>query len=173
MNEFQRPAYPTGALAMMATITARDFMVTRLTTLTPDMDVHDAIKLLLRHRISGAPVVGPRDQYLGVFSERCSMQVILDAAYEQLPSSQVGMFMDTKAMTIAPDTQLLSIAQAFLLTNYRRLPVIDEDGVLLGQVSRRDVLNATVDILKPAKSVRESSFLYISALKTREEAPVG
>ncbi|QDV72384.1 CBS domain-containing protein [Botrimarina mediterranea] len=158
---------------MMATITARDFMVTRLTTLTPDMDVHDAIKLLLRHRISGAPVVGPRDQYLGVFSERCSMQVILDAAYEQLPSSQVGMFMDTKAMTIAPDTQLLSIAQAFLLTNYRRLPVIDEDGVLLGQVSRRDVLNATVDILKPAKSVRESSFLYISALKTREEAPVG
>ena len=157
---------------MMATITARDFMVTRLTTLTPDMDVHDAIKLLLRHRISGAPVVGPRDQYLGVFSERCSMQVILDAAYEQLPSTQVGLFMDTQAKTIRPDTQLLSIAQAFLLTNYRRLPVVDEEGVLLGQVSRRDVLSATVDILKPAKSVRESSFLYISALKTREEAPV-
>ena len=157
---------------MMATITARDVMVTRLTTLTPDMDVHDAIKLLLRHRISGAPVVGPHDQYLGVFSERCSMQVILDAAYEQLPSSKVGMFMDTEAMTIVPDTQLLSIAQAFLLTNYRRLPVVSEEGVLLGQVSRRDVLSATVDILKPAKSARESSFLVLSALKTREEAPV-
>lgn len=157
---------------MMATITARDFMVTRLTTLSPDMDVHDAIRLLLRHRISGAPVVGPGDQYLGIFSERCCMQVILDAAYEQLPSTQVGVFMDTEAMTIAPETQLLSIAQAFLLTNYRRLPVIDGDGVLLGQVSRRDVLNATVDVLKPTPSARESSFLYISALKTREEAPV-
>lgn len=157
---------------MMATITARDFMVTRLTTLTPDMDVHDAIKLLLRHRISGAPVVGPNDQYLGVFSERCSMQVILDAAYDQLPSCKVRMFMDTEAMTIVPGTQLLSIAQAFLLTNFRRLPVVDGDGVLLGQVSRRDVLSATVDILKPAKSVRESSFLYISAIKSREEAPV-
>ncbi len=157
---------------MMATITARDFMVTRLTTLSPDMDVHDAIRLLLRHRISGAPVVGPGDHYLGVFSERCCMQVILDAAYEQLPSTRVGVFMDTEALTIAPETQLLSIAQAFLLTSYRRLPVIAADGVLLGQVSRRDVLNATVDSLKPAPSVRESSFLYISALKTREEAPV-
>lgn len=157
---------------MMPTITARDFMVTRLTTLTPEMDVHDAIRLLLRHRISGAPVVGPGDKYLGVFSERCSMQVILDAAYEQLPSTQVGVFMDTEAMTISPDTQLLSIAQAFLLTSFRRLPVVDEDGVLLGQVSRRDVLAATVDSLNPAAPVRESSLLYLSALVSREEAPV-
>ena len=147
-------------------------MVTRLTTLSPEMDVLDAIRLLLRHRVSGAPVVGPQNQYLGVFSERCSMQVILDAAYEQFPPSQVGAFMDVNAMTIKPGAQLLSIAQAFLLTKYRRLPVVDDDGVLLGQVSRRDVLNATVDILKPEKSAHKSSVLYLSALKSRDEAPV-
>ncbi len=156
---------------MMQTITARDFMVTKLTTLDPDMEVHEAIRLLLRRRISGAPVVGPGYRFLGVFSERCSMQVLLDAAYEQLPTSHVGAFMDREAMTIEPDTQLLSIAQAFLLTNYRRLPVLDEDGTLMGQVSRRDVLNAAVDSLK-TEPVRERSLLYLSALIERDNAPM-
>lgn len=156
---------------MMTTIQASDCMVTKLVTLSPEMDVHVAIRMLLKKRISGAPVVGPKGEYLGVFSERCSMQVILDAAYEQLPSNHVGAFMDREAMTIAPDTQLLSIAQAFLLANYRRLPVVDEGGQLLGQISRRDVLNATVDSLK-AEPVREKSLLYLSALMDREDAPV-
>lgn len=156
---------------MMTTIQASDCMVTKLTTLSPEMDVHEAIQMLLKKRISGAPVVGPKGEYLGVFSERCSMQVILDAAYEQLPSSHVGAFMDREAMTITPDTQLLSIAQAFLLASYRRLPVVDEDGQLLGQISRRDVLNATVDSLK-AQPVREKSLLYLSALMERGDAPV-
>lgn len=156
---------------MMQTINARDFMVTKLTTLAPNMEVHEAIRLLLKKQISGAPVVGPGYKFLGVFSERCSMQVLLDAAYEQLPTSHVGAFMDREAMTIEPDTQLLSIAQAFLLTNYRRLPVVSEDGVLVGQVSRRDVLKAAVDTLKTAP-VRERSLLYLSALIERNEAPV-
>lgn len=155
----------------MQTIHASDFMVTRLTVLDPEMDVHEAIKLLLRKKISGAPVVGPDYKYLGVFSERCSMQVLLDAAYEQLPSNHVAAFMDTTAMTIQPDTQLLSIAQAFLLTNYRRLPVIDDDGTLMGQVSRRDVLRAAVDSMRDVP-VREKSLLYLSALMARDEAPM-
>jgi len=156
---------------MMQTIQARDFMVTRLTTLRPEMDVHEAIRLLLKRRISGAPVVGPHHEYLGVFSERCSMQVILDASYEQLPSNHVGAFMDKEATTILPDTQLLSIAQVFLLTNRRRLPVVDEGGKLLGQISRRDVLAAAVHALESVP-VRERSLLYLSALVSREEAPV-
>ena len=156
---------------MMHTTTAREFMVTRLTTLHPDMEVHEAIQMLLRRKISGAPVVGDGGEYLGVFSERCSMQVLLDAAYDQLPTSHVGAFMDREAMTIHPDTQLLSIAQAFLLTNYRRLPVIDDEGALVGQVSRRDVLRAAVDCLETSP-VREKSLLYLSALLSREEAPL-
>jgi len=36
---------------------ARNVMVTRLVTLGPDADAFDAIGQLLRHRVSGAPVV--------------------------------------------------------------------------------------------------------------------
>ena len=100
------------------------------------------------------------------------MHVLLDAAYEQLPSNEVRVFMDADAQTIEPDTHLLSIAQVFLLTPYRRLPVI-EDGRLVGQVSRRDVLRAAMKLLKLSPSRAEgSSLLYLSALVERDEAPL-
>ena len=156
----------------MSQSTARDFMIKKLVKLHPDMDVLEAVQMLLKNRISGAPVVDSDGVYLGVFSEKCSMQVLLDAAYEQLPSNTVRAFMDCDAQTIAPDTQLLSIAQVFLLTSYRRLPVL-EDGRLIGQVSRRDVLRAALALLKhrPIRS-QETTLLYLSALVERNEAPV-
>ena len=51
-------------------IVARDIMVKRLITLSPDMDVFKAIDLLLKHRISGAPVVDENNMLIGIFSER-------------------------------------------------------------------------------------------------------
>lgn len=156
----------------MGEVTARDFMTTRLVTLRPEMDVIKAVQLLLKNRISGAPVVDNDGTYLGVFSEKCSMNVILDAAYDQLPSSHVRAFMDTEAQTIKPDTHLLSIAQVFLLTPYRRLPVLENDR-LVGQVSRRDVLQASLDVLpREPERPKESSLLYLSAVVERSEAPL-
>lgn len=146
-------------------------MVTKLVTLNPEMDVMEAVERLLKYRISGAPVVDSMGNYLGVFSEKCCMHVILDAAYEQLPSNKIRVFMDTDAQTIGPDTHLMSIAQAFLLTNYRRLPVL-EDGRLVGQISRRDVIKAAMDILRHSPRDTESKLLYLSALVERHEAPL-
>lgn len=157
----------------MVSITAKDIMVKRLVTLRPEMDVHDAVQMLLKNRISGAPVVDPRNKLLGVFSERCCLGVIVDSAYEQLPTHDVGSFMDREARAISPDTQLLSIAQLFLLGHLRRLPVVDEEGYLLGQISRRDVIKAGMaELDKMDTSASESSILYFSAVAGREKAPV-
>ena len=156
---------------MNESITAREFMVTRLVTLPPQMDVLEGVRMLLKNRISGAPVVDGDGKYLGVFSEKCSMQVLLDAAYDQLPSNEVRAFMDCDAKTITPDTDLLTVAQVFLLTTYRRLPVLDEAGMLVGQVSRRDVLRAAMKALDH-QPVREASLLYLSAIIESHEAPL-
>jgi len=160
---------------MACTLRASDFMVKRLVTVPPEMDVLDAVRMLLKYSVSGAPVVDRDGRYLGVFSEKCAMNVILDAAYDQLPTNEVRAFMDTEAQTIGPDTDLLAIAQVFLLTNYRRLPVVDEERRLLGQVSRRDVMRAALDALDldhQQSTVREKSLLYLSAIFERHEAPV-
>lgn len=156
----------------MTQITARDFMVTDVITVSPAADVIDAVRLLILNHISGAPVVDGKGTYLGVFSEKCSMHVLLDAAYEQLPVHDVRSFMDSEAQTIAPETHLLSIAQVFLLTPYRRLPVL-EGGKLVGIVTRRDVMKCWMRLIDQAPSdSREMSLIYFSALFERQEAPL-
>lgn len=136
-----RAARESGA-ALRAPLRARDFMVTRLVTLSPQTDAFEAIGLLLKHRISGAPVVEEDGTFLGVFSEKFSMRVLIDAAYDQLPSCEVAAFMNTDfGRTITEQLDLLKIAQIFLDTPYRRLPVL-RAGKLVGQISRRDVLRA-------------------------------
>ena len=147
-------------------------MVTDVITVSPATDVIDAVRLLLKHHISGAPVVDSKGKYLGVFSEKCSMHVLLDAAYEQLPVHDVRSFMDVEAQTIALETHLLSIAQVFLLTPYRRLPVLD-NGKLVGLVTRRDVMKCWMGLIDQVSGEsRETTLMYFSALFERHEAPL-
>lgn len=153
-------------------VLARDIMVTRLVTLTSDMDALEAIRKLLKHRVSGAPVVDDEGNYLGVFSEKNAMRFLLDLTYEQLPSSQVGAFMDTSPKrTIGEEADLLTIAQVFLDTDFRRLPVL-RSTKLVGQISRRDVLRAAVKLVDDYPPLREKTLLYLSALMDRNEAPL-
>ena len=145
-------------------------MVTKLVTLSPMMDVFEAIGLLLKHEISGAPVVDEQRYLQGVFSERCSMSVLVAAAYDQLPSTQLFAFMDTEMGTVGEETDLLTIAQTFRNTSCRRLPVL-RDGKLVGQISRRDVLRAAHQLNAVAPD-RETALLYLSSLVDRGDAPI-
>lgn len=155
-------------------IAAESFMVPvkRLVTLKPEMDALDAIRKLLKHKISGAPVVDRENRYLGVFSEKCSMRLLLNAAYEELPSSSVEAFMDTDlTRIISINHDLLAVAEIFVTTPYRRLPVLKGD-VLVGQVSRRDVLNTAIQTLDKYGKQETNKLLYLSALMSRNDAPL-
>lgn len=151
-------------------VVARDIMVTRLITLRPDMDVFEAIDVLIKNRISGAPVVSDSGEYVGVFSERCSISLLLAAAYDGVPTNKIDQFIDRDAPTITPETDLLSIAQAFLGTTSRRLPVLQGDHII-GQVSRRDLLRAAHRLLDMGSS-EGSSVLYLSGLNDPTESSI-
>ena len=148
--------------ASVASHLARDIMVSRLVTLKPDRDVFDAIGHLLKHRISGAPVVDEQRNFLGVFSERYCMSVVIESAHEQLPTAKVSAFMNTDVGRAIPeDTTLLDIAQIFLYTHYRRLPVL-RDGKLVGQICRRDVLRVAHKLTTTAKG-QKAAKMYLRA----------
>lgn len=133
---------------------------------SPDTDVLDAIDLLLERRISGAPVVDSQNRFLGVFSEKSCMSVLLGMVYDQLPGSSVAAFMDTdKERTIRADCPLLDMTRIFLDTPLRRLVVLDGETVI-GQVSRRDVLRA-------ARAVQNPSFEFGAASSAARAAAKG
>ena len=122
---------------------AREIMTRKLVTLRPQMSVAEAIKLLLRHSISGAPVVGEDGALLGMFSEFDCLRALANEEFhlERDASRLVGDLMTRDGHTIPPELDLFRIAQAFVDLRVRRLPVMEE-GRLLGQLSRRDVLRA-------------------------------
>ncbi|MFG0333069.1 MAG: HPP family protein, partial [Maioricimonas sp. JB049] len=94
----------------------------------------------------------------------------LESLADRPTTAPLSAFMDRNARTVAEDDDLLSLANVFLRTNYRRLPVL-RDRRLMGQISRRDLLKAAHQMMA-VPSTRESNLLYLSSLRPREEAPI-
>ena len=151
---------------------ARDVMVRDLVKLDPQMDLFDAIDLLLQHEISGAPVVDENGRVLGVFTEKDCLRVLVNAAYEQLPTTRIYAFLETTCETVDEDTDLLTIAQLFLSKPFRRLPVVRE-GKLVGQISRRDILKAVNSVETSNENPHHARLLYLSSLLPMDDAPIG
>lgn len=151
---------------------ARDIMETKLITLTADMDLHDAAQLLVRNRISGAPVLNEDGTLEGLLTEKDLMTALIDAVYDELPSTKVSSYMNREPYTISEDLDLLSVAQLFQTHPFRRLLVV-RDGRLMGLVSRRDVLKSVIKLIEPAQD-HNAAMLYLSALRDNNEgAPFG
>lgn len=132
----------------MKSVTARDYMATYLVKFTPEMDVLDVVNSLLQYRVSGAPVVDEQNHIVGVISERDCLKAVLSAAYHDDLGATVGELMTTDVETVDADMSIVQVAELFLKSNVRRYPVLEE-GRLVGQISRRDILRAFVRFVNP------------------------
>jgi len=111
-------------------------------TLHPDMDVHDAIAVLLDQKITGAPVVDNKENLVGILSEKDCLRTLVHGAYSGVPGGgKVEDYMTREVDTIHPDLDIFTVADRFLNCSYRRLLVI-KDKKLVGQITRRDLLRA-------------------------------
>ncbi|MGZ5051027.1 MAG: CBS domain-containing protein [Methylobacter sp.] len=126
---------------MLTKITVADYMTKRLVTVTPDTDVVDAVKKMLDHKITSAPVVDQHERVLGMFSEIDVMSVVLETAYNQGMSGKVGDYMSKEVISVDADSSIVDLAEKFQKTAVRSFPVFEENE-LVGIVSRTDVLRA-------------------------------
>ena len=132
---------------MLKSVLVKDYMAKNLTTFTPEMDISEAIKYLNKHKISGAPVVNDRGQLVGMLSEQDCLQVALQSTYyEDWVGGDVSQYMTSPVKTVSDSASVVDLAEKFINSSYKRYPVLDEDGSLVGQISRSDVLRA-LDIL--------------------------
>ena len=118
----------------------RDFMTTRLYTLSPEVNILDAVDMLVERSISGAPVTRA-GRLVGMLSEKDCLRLLSKGANDDVPTGTVGDYMVTDVKTVPPTMDIYYLAGLFLKHPYRRYPVV-EDGVVIGQISRRDVLRA-------------------------------
>lgn len=126
-------------------VQVKDYMSGKLVTFAPDTDVLDAIHELLHHRIAGAPVIDDHGTLVGMLSEFDCLSVILKAAYHEQPGGPISELMTTEVDTVDANMSIIDLAELFIASGYRRYPVM-KDNMLVGQISRKDVLRALQDI---------------------------
>jgi predicted transcriptional regulator len=122
-------------------ITVREYMAANLVTFTPETEIFEAIRQLINHGISGAPVTDKLGNIVGILSEKDCLKMALNAAYYDEMGGKVADFMSGKAVTVDVETSIVEVAEMFLNSPFKRYPVL-KDNRLVGQISRSDVLKA-------------------------------
>ncbi|RMF15665.1 MAG: CBS domain-containing protein [Gammaproteobacteria bacterium] len=131
---------------MFRSVKVRDYMTTKLVTFKPEDELTGAIERMLKHGISGAPVVNDAGEVVGMISEMDCLKSILSCSYYDYEclGGTVGEYMTREVDVISPEDDILSVTQKYIDQRRRRFPVV-ENGKLVGQISRRDVLRAIKD----------------------------
>jgi CBS domain-containing protein len=135
--------------------TVRDLMTTRVVALRKDADYKEIVTALRRYRVSACPVIDDANRLIGLVSEA-------DLLYKQtdpdLPTGKVRLawrlgehskatavtaeeLMTAPAIAIHAGAPIAEAARLMQDNQIKRLPVIGNDGALVGILTRSDVLS--------------------------------
>ncbi|XP_054808237.1 CBS domain-containing protein CBSX1, chloroplastic [Prosopis cineraria] len=154
--------------------TVGEFMTRKedLHTVKPTTSVDEALETLVEHRITGFPVVDDDWKLVGVVSDydllaldsisgnpqtdNNDMFPEVDSTWTTFNEVQkllsktkgkmVGELMTPAPMVVRETTDLEDAARLLLETKFRRLPVVDADGKLVGLITRGNVVRAALQI---------------------------
>ena len=121
--------------------TVSDYMTEDPITIRPETDILEVIALLLKHQISGMPVVDEHDHLVGFLSEKDCLDAFLDAEYHEWPAALANDLMSREVVTIEPEAGILEAAELFSQKGFHQLPVVQQDR-MVGQIGRKDVIRA-------------------------------
>jgi len=128
----------------------KDVMTSDVTTVEPATSLKDVAALLVERRISGLPVVDPDGKVL-LFKE-CGEQgpqgvlawLLEPGGPAKLEATTAEEAMTAPAKTIGPERPVVEAAKRMLEEAVNRFPVVDEEGTLIGIVTRADLVRAFV-----------------------------
>jgi CBS domain-containing protein len=135
--------------------TVKDVMTTNVVAVKRNADFKQIVSVLRRYRVSACPVINDAGRVVGVVSEA---DLLYKEAHGRMPAGLIrlrwklgeeskvnavtaGRLMTSPAVTIHPDTSVEVAARVMQDRWIKRLPVVSDDGLLIGIVTRSDVLS--------------------------------
>lgn len=130
-----------------APILVEDYMTRKLVIFRPDQSILEVMEAFATHHISGGPVIDDNGFLVGIISEADCMKQISESRYFNMPimDKSVSTYMSKNVETIPHDMSIFDAAGVFHQHNRRRLPVM-QNGILVGQISRKDVVVAALKL---------------------------
>jgi IMP dehydrogenase len=106
--------------------------------LSPEDKLQSALDLMAKFRISGVPVVDSAGKLVGIVTNR-------DVRFEDDPGRSIGEIMTKDRLVTGHVGISMDEAQAVLKKNkIEKLPLVDEDGMLKGLITIKDIEKAIV-----------------------------
>jgi len=142
----------------------RDVMTSRVVAVRSDASFKEMVAKMRESRISAFPVVDGYGRVIGVVSEadflnkeaeQADIQGVLASllyfrSHAKATGVTAGELMTSPAVTVGPDTPVVDAARLMRDRRFKRLPVVNATGHLIGIISRTDVLGV---FLRPDKDI--------------------
>ncbi len=129
-----------------------DYMDKTFLTLSADMDVYQAVDLLLEKVQTSAVVIDENKKVVGILSEKDCLKLLTGGSYFQLPGGKVKNFMTTDVFCVPPYTDIFQLADMFMKHYFRRIVITDPKNRVLGQITRRDLLRIIKELHKKSET---------------------
>lgn len=135
-----------------AAITVQNIMsIGRPQTLTPEMSIEEAARLMRRYGHEGFPVLRPLpdggEELLGVLTRREADR----ALNHELGEQPVSRFMRAGQITVRPDTPITVLRQLMIESDWGQIPVVGEEGRIIGIVTRTDLIKLWDEAALPSR----------------------
>ena len=137
--------------------TVKDAMTTHVVSVTADASFRTMAAALREHRVSAFPVLDDDGKVIGVVSEADMLAkealesepqgmpgmiagILRRREHEKARGTTAGELMTSPPVTVHPDDTLERAARLMYTRKVKRLPVVDENGHLVGIIGRADLL---------------------------------
>lgn len=117
-------------------LAAKHIMSRVLVTVSQDTSALVAAQIMIKHRVTGLPVVSADKRLLGLVSEKDLFKLLYHSERKDMT---VGRIMTTTLTTFDENDDLAKICECLITNSFRRVPIL-ADGKLVGIISRTDVV---------------------------------
>ena len=124
--------------------TVQEAMTSNPTAITPDTTVQEAARLMKSEDVGALPVVEGGRLTCVVTDRDLTVRGVAEGLAAETP---VGELASKNVVTIDPQQSLEEAARLMADHQVRRLPVVEEDGRLVGMLAQADVAQAGHDSL--------------------------
>jgi CBS-domain-containing membrane protein len=124
----------------METTFASEIMSVNILAATEDTTVEEALKILINSKITGMPVINAKGEMIGVVSEYDLLKQLCKQNSVKPKAFKKPIRFSKRVDAISAKTTLEEIVDRFIVNKFRRLPVVDENGKLVGIITRRDLI---------------------------------
>ncbi|MCQ2275591.1 MAG: IMP dehydrogenase [Bacteroidales bacterium] len=115
---------------------AENGMINSPVIITADKTVGDALRIMAEYKIGGIPVVDEKNKLIGIVTNR-------DLRFERDFNKTIDKVMTTENLiTTSRNTDLNQATDILQQYKIEKLPVVDEDGTLLGLITYKDITKA-------------------------------